>query len=75
MVRGNEHLHQLLEYIHHDVVGAELAEFASTFSLSEEAMASEIGATLRRLASAGIPLQTWGKHWSGIAQDQDVAEH
>lgn len=71
MIRGNSHLQKLLDYIYRDIEGAELEEFASGFNLSSEVMASKIGSTLRSLAEAGIPLQTWGVHWSAVAHGQE----
>lgn len=74
MLRGNEDLQHLLAYLHQDPDGVGMKEFASGFGLPEDSMGSQIRATLRSLAEAGIPLETWGEHWCSVAQDEGTAD-
>lgn len=74
MFRGNEDLRELLAYLHQDPAGADMKEFATGVGLSEDAMASQVRVTLRSLAEAGIPLETWGEHWRSVVQDEGTAD-
>jgi hypothetical protein len=67
MLLGNRHLAQLLEYLHQDPEGDGVTGFASSFQIPPQAMRTMIAAALRDLASAGIPVEVWGRYWADIA--------